>query len=49
MQRLKNGLTFLENGLLVDYDRHETLYHYQPELRNLPSVVDLIRQYAPMA
>ncbi|RMG62503.1 MAG: tetratricopeptide repeat protein [Bacteroidetes bacterium] len=41
----EKGLMYLENALLMDYDAHDLLFHYEPGLRDDRDVRLLLRQY----
>ena len=45
--RLKEAYVIMDKALQLDADKHTTLFEYQPELKNIPEIIDLISNYQP--
>jgi len=41
----QEAMNFLQNALLLDYEKHKDLFEYLPQLKDNTSVVDLIESY----
>ena len=43
--KYKEGLNYLENGLLLDFDRHVLLYEFFPKLETQKALFNIIEQF----
>ncbi|MFW5658626.1 MAG: tetratricopeptide repeat protein, partial [Bacteroidota bacterium] len=47
--RLNEAFVILENALMADFEKHQMLYDYCPEIANIRTIQELIAQYRPHA
>jgi len=45
LKKWNKGMPYLENALILDPGKHFLLFNIFPELRNVPAISALIRQY----
>jgi hypothetical protein len=41
----QEALGFLQNALVLDYEKHNELFEYLPQLKENTSILDLIESY----